>query len=153
MCIRASGYTLAWAGGLLVFMTAPLANGRRLSGELGGDRRRLLWAMVAAIAISLAVSTCYTLHLAYTHGAANLHSQYFTGFAANPSKFAAQKLLHPTGPDLTGWLWTGGGVVEGATVATAGETLVVGATLASLRTRTSLTSCIGSGFSPFESKD
>ena len=107
----ALGYTFAWVGDLLVFMTAPLANGLRLSGELGGERRRLLWAMVAAIAISLAVSTCYTLHLAYTHGAANLHSQYFTGFAANPSKFAAQKLLNPTGPDLTGWLWTGGGAL------------------------------------------
>ena len=107
----ALGYTFVWSGDLLAFKTAPLANGLRLGSELGGNRHRLLWGMAAAILISLAVSTWYTLHLAYTHGAVNLHAQYFTGFAANPSKFAAQKLLHPTGPDPIGWLWTGGGAL------------------------------------------
>ena len=109
--VVALGYTLVWIGDLLVFMTAPLANGLRLGSELGGNRRRLLWGMAAAMLISLAVSTTYTLHLAYTHGAANLHSQYFTSFAATPSKFAVQKLLHPTVSDPIGWLWTGGGAL------------------------------------------
>ena len=103
------GYTFVWIGDLLIFMTAPLANGLRLGSELGGNRRLLLWGMAAAMLISLSLSTWYTLHLAYTYGAANLHSQYFIGFAANPSKFAAQKLLHPTGPDFIGWAWTGCG--------------------------------------------
>jgi hypothetical protein len=35
----ALGYTCVWIGDLLVFMTAPLANGLRLGSELGGDRR------------------------------------------------------------------------------------------------------------------
>ena len=107
----ALGYTFVWIGDLLVFMTAPLANGMRLGSELRGNRRRLLWGMAAAMLISLVVSTWYTLHLAYTHGAVNLHAQYFSGFAYNPSTFAIQKLLHPTGPDGTGWLWTGGGAL------------------------------------------
>lgn len=107
----ALGYTFVWIGDMLVFMTAPLAIGMRLGSELGGNRRRLLWGVAAAMLISLTVSTCYTLHLAYTHGAVNLHSQYFTGFANNPSDFATQKILHPTGPDAIGWLWTGGGAL------------------------------------------
>ena len=107
----ALGYTFVWIGDLLVFMTAPLANGMRLGSELRGNRRRLLWGMAAAMLISLVVSTWYTLRLAYTHGAVNLHAQYFSGFADNPSTFTIQKLLHPTGPDGTGWLWTGGGAL------------------------------------------
>ena len=109
--VVALGYTLVWVGDLLVFMTAPLANSLRLGSELAGDRRRLLWGLAAAMLISLVVSTWYTLRLAYTHGAVNLHQQYFSTFAAEPSKFAAQQLLHPTGPDAIGWLWTGGGAL------------------------------------------
>ncbi len=107
----ALGYTFVWIGDLLVFMTAPLANGMRLGSELRGNRRRLLWGIAAAMLISLVVSTWYTLHLAYTHGAVNLHAQYFSGFADNPSTFSIQKLLHPTDPNSTGWLWTGGGAL------------------------------------------
>ena len=109
--VVALGYTFVWFNDLLVFMTAPLANSLRLGSELAGDRRRLLWGLAAAMLISLVLSTWYTLRLAYTHGAVNLHQQYFSTFAAEPSKFAAQKLLHPTGPDSIGWLWTGGGAL------------------------------------------
>ena len=109
--VVALGYTFVWFNDLLVFMSAPLANSLRLGSELAGDRRRLLWGMAAAMLISLVLSTWYTLRLAYTHGAVNLHQQYFSTFAAEPSKFAAQQLLHPTGPDAIGWLWTGGGAL------------------------------------------
>ena len=109
--VVALGYTFVWMGDLLVFMTAPLANSLRLGSELAGDRRRLLWGLAAAMLISLLLSTWYTLRLAYAHGAVNLHSQYFSTFAAEPSKFSAQQLLHPTGPDAIGWLWTGGGAL------------------------------------------
>ena len=51
------------------------------------------------------------LLLAYRHGALNLHPQYFTGFAAYPSDFAAKKLATPTGPSLVGWLWTAFGAL------------------------------------------
>lgn len=107
----ALGYTVVWIGDMLVFMTAPLANAMRLGSDLSANRRRLLWGIAAAMLISLIVSTWYTLHLAYTHGAVNLHKQYFTGFAAIPSRFAVQKMINPSGPDLIGWLWTGGGAL------------------------------------------
>ena len=107
----ATGYTFAWAGDLLVFMTAPLANGLRLGSDLKCRRRLLFWAIVAAMLISLVAACWFMLHLAYRDGAVNLHPQYFTGFAAYPSDFAAQKLANPTGPSLAGWLWTGFGAL------------------------------------------
>ena len=114
----ATGYTLAWAGDLLVFMTAPLANGLRLGSDLKCSRRPLFWAIVLAMLISLVASCWFMLHLAYRDGALNLHPQYFTGFAAYPSDFAAKKLATPTGPSLDGWLWTGfGALIMGALMA------------------------------------
>ena len=110
----ATGYSLVWAGDLLVFMTAPLANGLRLSSEMSGRQRRLSVGISAAMLISLVGATWFMLYLAYRDGALNLHPQYFTGFAAYPSSFAAQKLTTPTGPSLVGWLWTAaGGLVMG----------------------------------------
>ena len=105
----AAAYTLVWAGDFLVFMTAPLANGLRLSSEMAGRKRLLFWAVVLAMGISLVVSTWFTLYLAYRYGAVNLHSQYFESFAAFPSEFAAKKLAAPTGPSLEGWIWLGAG--------------------------------------------
>ena len=110
----ATGYTLAWAGDLLVFMAAPLANGLRLGNETTRGQRALLGAIVAAMLISLVVSTWFLLYLAYRDGALNLHRQYFGTFATYPSSFAAQKLANPTGPSLSGWLWTAvGGLIMG----------------------------------------
>ncbi len=118
----ATGYTLAWAGDLLVFMTAPLANALRLSGET--SNRRLLLGILAALAISLVFSCWTMLYLAYRDGALNLHPQYFTGFAQYPSSFAAKKLANPTDPNLVGWLWTGAGGLVMAGLMVARHTLV-----------------------------
>ena len=105
----ATGHTLIWSGELLIFMMAPLANGLRLGSEAGGNRRRLFWAIALAMGVTLAVSVWFTLHLAYKHGAVNLHQQFSVTFPSYPSKFALQKLKDPTGPSLIGWLWTAGG--------------------------------------------
>ena len=105
----AASLTLTWAGDLLVFMAAPLANGLRMSKEVTGNRRLLFWAIALAILISLSISTWFTLYLAYRYGGVNLHAQYFNSFANVSAKFAAQKLAQPTGPSLEGWLWIGAG--------------------------------------------
>ena len=107
----ATGYTMIWAGELLLFMSAPLANGLRMAGETSGRRRRLAWAIALAMVVTLAVSVCYTLSVAYRDGALNLHPQFFTGFASSPSGFAALKLLEPTGPSVSGYLWLLSGAV------------------------------------------
>jgi hypothetical protein len=105
----ATGYTLAWAGDLLVFMTAPLSSVLRLSSETTQGRKRLVAGIGIALTISLVLSIWFLLYLAYRDGALNLHQQYFGTFAQYPSQFAAQKLANPSGPSLIGWLWTAAG--------------------------------------------
>ena len=80
-------------------------------GSLSPGHWPMSTAPVTAMLISLVASCWFMLHLAYRDGALNLHPQYFTGFAAYPSDFAAQKLANPTGPSLVGWLWTGFGAL------------------------------------------
>ena len=103
----ATGYTMVWCGDLLVFMMAPLTNGLRLSGEVQGGRRLLFWGVAEAMLLTLVLSVWFTIELAYRHGSVNLYlSQHY---AQEPSRFAAAKLVDPSGPSLPGYLWMGGG--------------------------------------------
>ena len=101
--VVATGYTLVWAGDLLVFMAAPLANILRLGTNTLQRHRRWLAAISMALLISLVLSVWFTLYLAYEYGAVNLHLQYFRTFAKHPAEFAMQHLKNPLGPDLMGW--------------------------------------------------
>ena len=108
--MMALGFTLAWAGDLLVFMMAPCANGIRLLHGLKVGPRRVLAMLAAALAIGLLGSIYATLNLGYQYGALNLHRQYFSGlFALEPFRFAARFIETPTGPYWLGWLWNGVG--------------------------------------------
>ena len=108
--MMALGFTLAWAGDLLVFMMAPCANGIRMLHGLKLERRRVLAMLTAALAIGLLGSIYATLNLGYQYGALNLHRQYFSGlFALEPFRFAARFIETPTGPYWLGWLWNGVG--------------------------------------------
>ncbi|MCY3789667.1 MAG: hypothetical protein OXH63_12860, partial [Gemmatimonadetes bacterium] len=108
--MMALGFTLAWAGDLLVFMMAPCANSIRMLHGLKIGRRRVLAMLTAALAIGLLGSIYATLNLGYQYGALNLHRQYFSGlFAWEPFRFAARFIETPTGPYWLGWLWNGVG--------------------------------------------
>lgn len=108
--MMALGFTLAWAGDLLVFMMAPCANGIRMLHGLKVGRRRVLAMLTAALVIGLLGSLYATLNLGYQYGALNLHRQYFSGlFAFEPFRFAARFIETPTGPYWLGWLWNGVG--------------------------------------------
>lgn len=108
--MMALGFTLAWAGDLLVFMMAPCANGIRMLHGLKVGRQRVLAMLAAALAIGLLGSIYATLNLGYQYGALNLHRQYFSGlFALEPFRFAARFIETPTGPYWLGWLWNGVG--------------------------------------------
>ncbi len=108
--MMALGFTLAWAGDLLVFMMAPCANGIRMLHGLKVGRRRVLAMLTAALAIGLLGSIYATLNLGYQYGALNLHRQYFSGlFALEPFRFAARFIETPTGPYWIGWVWNGVG--------------------------------------------
>ncbi len=103
----AIGYTLTWAGDLLVFAMAPVANGIRLLHEVKGNRRRVLAMLAAALLIALLGSIYITLRLGYQYGALNMHQQYFSWFAQEPFKLAAQFINTPVEPNWAGWGWNG----------------------------------------------
>ena len=107
--VIAMGYTLAWAGDLLVFMMAPCAYGIRMLYGLRSSPKRLLGMMIAALAIGLGGSIYTTLKLGYQYGALNLHQQYFFGFAQEPFRFASRLIDTPVGPHWPGWGWNGVG--------------------------------------------
>ena len=110
--MMALGFTLAWAGDLLVFMMAPVANSIRMLHGLKAGRRRIVTLLVSALAIGLSGSIYTTLNLGYQFGALNLHRQYFSGlFAFEPFRFAARFIESPTAPYWTGWIWNGVGAV------------------------------------------
>ena len=105
----ALGYSYIWTGDFLVFMSAPLANGLRLSSETGPHRRRISGAVALAMAAALVVSCWFLLDLAHQHGGINLHSQYFKSFATRPADFAAKQLIAPVQLSTEGWIHTGAG--------------------------------------------
>lgn len=117
--VVAMGFTLAWCGDLLTFMMAPTTHAVRVADEVKAGKRRFALSLLLAMVISLFASVWTTLALGYRHGAANLHQQYFQGFAQFPARIAAQKLRNPSLPNVGGWMWTivGAVVMAGLTMA------------------------------------
>jgi hypothetical protein len=111
--VAISSSSFVWGTDLLIFLMAPVANGLKLSGEMSGSRRSLLWPIVTAIAVAFFSAVPATLLMAYRHGAVNLDTQYFVGFPQHPFEYAARKIASPSGPDLLGWVMTiaGGGAM------------------------------------------
>jgi len=108
--MMASGFTLAWAGDLLIFMMAPCANGIRMLHGVKVSKKVVLGMMAAAVVIGIGGSVYATLQMGYSYGALNLHRQYFSGlFALEPFRFASRFIESPTGPYWPGWIWTGVG--------------------------------------------
>ena len=108
--VVAIGFTLIWCGDLLTFMMVPMAHSVRIADEAGEGKNRFVWALLLAMGISLLVSVLVTIWLGHLHGAANLHPQYFQGFAQFPAEIAANKLRNPTLANGGGWMWTGVGM-------------------------------------------
>ncbi|MEE2753116.1 MAG: DUF6785 family protein [Candidatus Latescibacterota bacterium] len=105
-------FTLVWSGDLLTFMMGPSAHAIRIAHESEeGSRGPYFGALLGAMVLSLIVSVTTMITLGHEHGAANLHQQYFHGFAKFPADIAAQKLQNPASPNSGGFLWTGVGAV------------------------------------------
>jgi hypothetical protein len=105
--VVAVGFTLVWCGDLLSFMMVPIAHSVRIADEVTVGKRRFVWALQLSMVVSLIVSVTVTIWLGHRHGAANLHQQYFQGFARFPAAIAANKLRNPTLFNVGGWMWTG----------------------------------------------
>ncbi len=88
----------SWAGEMRTTVMASAANGLKLAhtGRLSACRhpRRLFWAILIAIVVSMAGATWITLHLNYTYGGINLRQ---FGVPSIAYRFLTDKLLNPIG--------------------------------------------------------
>ncbi|MCS7310713.1 MAG: amiloride-sensitive sodium channel family protein, partial [Armatimonadetes bacterium] len=88
---------------------ASSIHGLRLAERTGVGSRKLFWAMVLAIVVSLVASVWMTLELAYRYGGVNLNSWFFIAGPQFPYKWVEGKMNNPSAPSVTGWLLTGFG--------------------------------------------
>ena len=73
------GLNFAWAADIRTFVMASAATGLKIAETLKLDSRRLFWAILGAIAITLAGSIWTVTTLAYTYGGINLVGWFFNG--------------------------------------------------------------------------
>ena len=76
-----------------------------LAEHIGGSRRILLWAMLAAILVSAAGSGWVTLSLCYEYGGINT-SWIIQGLVHYPFNFISRNIANGTPLNWDGWLWT-----------------------------------------------
>ena len=118
--IASLGLTFGWAGDMRTMVMTSAINGMKLA-DVGGVRRRpLFWAMLLAIAVSLAGSIGVLIWMAYTYGGINLHSWFYNSLGQLIHDDSVYKVANPIDPvadfDIV-WprfLYTGiGGTVMG----------------------------------------
>ena len=66
------GLNFAWAADIRTFVMASTATGLQIAETVRLDYRRLFWAILAAIAVTLVGSIWPVTTLAYTYGGINL---------------------------------------------------------------------------------
>ena len=113
----ALGFTYGWHSEIRSFVMSSVANGLKMSESIAGSRRRLFWAVVIAILVSLVGSSYMTMVLAYKYGGINLNALFFGRGAATygPKDMAPRIAAELTGPRLDSWLFMGiGGTIMGA---------------------------------------
>lgn len=111
------GFSYGWHSEIRSFVMSSVANGLKMSEVITGSKRRLFWAVVIAILVSLAGSSYMTIFLAYKHGGINLNPLFFVGQAPTfgPRDMAPRIAAELSGPRLDAWLFMGiGGSVMGA---------------------------------------
>ena len=74
----ALGFSYGWHSEIRSFVMSSVANGLKMSEMIRGPKRRLFWAIVVAILVSLAGSSYVTLVMAYEHGGINLNPLFFS---------------------------------------------------------------------------
>ena len=102
--LSALGLTFAWAADLRTFVMASTATGLRMAKEVGLEHRRLFWAVMGAIIVSLVGSVWAILVIAYEHGGNNVGHWQFQGL---PQLTGGWILTHITNPEPTRWLHLG----------------------------------------------
>ena len=111
----ALGFSYGWHSEIRSFVMSSVANGLKMSEAIKGGKRRLFWAVIVAIVVSLVGSSYVTMALAYKYGGINLNGLFFGWGAATygPKDMAPRIAAELTGPRLDAWLFMGigGGVM------------------------------------------
>ena len=111
----ALGFSYGWHSEIRSFVMSSVANGLKMSEVIKGGKRRLFWAVIIAIVVSLVGSSYVTMELAYKYGGINLNGLFFGWGAATygPKDMAPRIAAELTGPRLDAWLFMGigGGVM------------------------------------------
>jgi len=89
------GLTFSWATDIRTLVMASAANGLKLSTLFKINSRRLFWAIMGAIVVTLISSAWCTLLLGYKFGGINLTSWQFSGLANFSIKWVTNFLKHP----------------------------------------------------------
>jgi hypothetical protein len=81
----------------------------KVADQIGSHRRRLFWAIMATILVTILLSLWLRLDAGYTHGAINLGGYYGTSAARYPFLFMKKVVASPVGPNMEGWIHVGVG--------------------------------------------
>jgi len=114
--LMALGFTYGWHAELRSFVMTAVADGLKMSEIIKGPKRRLFWAVIIAILVSLVGSTWMTFYLSYKYGGINLNPLFYGwGAARMGAANMAQRVADgPVGPRLDAWVFRGiGGVAMG----------------------------------------
>ena len=116
----ALGFSYGWHAEVRSFVMASVANGLKMSEMIRGQKRRLFWAIVLAILVSLAGSSYVTLVMAYEYGGINLNPLFFSWQSTHfgPMDMAPRIAAEPEGPrwDAYQFMGIGAGVMASAHV-------------------------------------
>jgi hypothetical protein len=91
-----------WGTDVLILLMTSCANGLKLADRFVEGKRRLFWAIGAAIVITIVVSLYMRLDAGYHYGAINLNSFYADNAAQYPYRFMAAAVATPEGPHWDG---------------------------------------------------
>ena len=101
--------TYVWGTDILILLMSACTNGLKLAEAISRHKKRLFWAIMATVLITLVVSLWIRLETAYQHGAINLNHFYAANSAWYPYRFMDQVVSYPQGPHLDGWIQVGVG--------------------------------------------
>jgi hypothetical protein len=99
-------FTYVWSANIRIFFLPCFANALKLAEEIKGSRRRLLWPVFLAIAVTLVSSIWSIMVLSYEHGGINLHSFWFIGVPQAAFTHIGPKFADPVLADPAGWGFT-----------------------------------------------
>ena len=101
--------TYVWATDVLILLMSACTNGLKLAEHIGRHKRRLFWAIMGTVLITLVIAMWIRLETAYEHGAINLNRFYAANSAWYPYNFMDIVVSAPLGPHVDGWIQVGVG--------------------------------------------